>query len=971
LATTNKNFKVKNGLDVNGEINASAVGGDEGGQINLAKPATGTTLSGNVAIDIYQNKIRIFDSGGSARGAYIDLSAAGEGVSSNLLAGGSGGISNVVEDTTPQLGGDLDTNGYDITNLNALTFDTSPTGVPTTPGTMSWDPDMETAVLVLDGVNLQIGQEHVIRVKNNSGSVAIPNGTAVMFAGATGDTVKATPAISTSSNEPNLIIGITTEEIPADGFGFVTQFGFVNNVDTDGMTLGSLLYVDPATPGLLTTTQPAAPNWTFPIAAVTKVNASSGRILVRIIPGGHLHDVVDVAIDGTPADNEILAYNSNTATWINQTAEEAGVANLSGATFTGNVAGTHISSSNSISSYVLRASSSYLDTNLLSSTTHGLQIGSTGNSHLRITNSDIQSVFDGSGNGLNINPYGGGVEFGLSGSVPMGLGGSLTITNTGGPTKIPLVIYANATQSAPLSLWSDGVNTLASMSNVGIFTARSIVSTVAVGTPPFSVTSNTTVANLSANLLNGYTTSTDTPDTIVLRSNIGNFTANTITANLTGTASSATSATQVNTVANTTSATFFPTFVDANNGTTGVENVYTGAGLTFNPSTNTLTTTNVTATLFSGSGAGLTSVPAIVTDDTKPSSPVDGQVWFNASTGKTYVYYVDADSGQWVEIFGSKDIEDLKARTSTAESDIASIESDIDAFPKSPNYLINGGFDFWQRGTSFTADGFCADRWYFNETGVCTVTQATTDLPAGFNYALEATATTSSDSVDLYQALESSVVIPLRGKTVTFSCYLKMDSDMRSQSLTFRLTADYSTSTDARASQTTSIGDVVIDKSLYADWARASYTFTVPIDAVGLMVGIEPPTTSSPTTSKYFVTGAMLEISSTPTEFRRAGATYTEEQMACFRYYQRHLTILGRTDSTNVWKIIGNPIGEILRATPTSVIVGTISTPGSGGNIGTNVTLTLSSRDMYYTSTGSSSNGAWLNFDDVKIEAEL
>jgi hypothetical protein len=289
----------------------------------------------------------------------------------------------------------------------------------------------------------------------------------------------------------------------------------------------------------------------------------------------------------------------------------------------------------------------------------------------------------------------------------------------------------------------------------------------------------------------------------------------------------------------------------------------------------------------------------------------------------------------------------------------------------SPNYLINGGFDFWQRGTSFSADGYCADRWYFDETGTCTVTQVTTSLPAGFNYALQAAATTVSDSVDLYQPLESSVVIPLRGKVVTFSCYLKMDSNMRSQAGAFELVADYSTSTDARASQTTAIGTAAIDKSLYTDWARASYTFTVPADALGLMVGIEPPLTASPTSATYFVTGAMLEVGSTATEFRRAGSTYTEEQLACFRYYQRHITILGRTDNTNVWKIIGNPIGELLRATPTSVIVGTINTPGSGGNIGTNVTLTLSGRDMYYTSTGSSSNGAWLNFDDVKVECEL
>ena len=505
MATNNKNFRVKNGLDVNGEINASAVGGDEGGQINLQKPATGTTLSGNVSIDVYQNKIRIFDSGGTARGAYIDLSAAGEGVSSNLLAGGGGGISNVVEDTTPQLGGDLDTNGYDITNLNALTLDTTPAGVPGSQGTLAWNPDQETLDIQLDtNVVLPVGQQHVIRVKNSSGSVAIPKGTVVSFAGATGDTVKVTPSISTSAYEPHTLVGVTSEEIAADGFGFVTQYGFVRGINTNSWTLGNLLYIDPTTPGALTNSAPTAPNWTFPIAAVTRVNSSSGIILVRTIPGGHLHDIVDVAIDGTPADNELLAYNSNTATWINQTAEEAGVANLSGATFTGNVAGTHISSSNSISSYVLRASSNSLDTNLLSSTTHGLQIGGTGGSHIRITNSEIQSVSGGVGYGLDINQYGGGVNFGINGVVPMTLNGTITIENKQGPTKVPFAIFANATQSANVSEWlaSGGSSMLASISNVGTFTARNIVSTVATGTAPFSVSSTTQVTNLTAQFAN-------------------------------------------------------------------------------------------------------------------------------------------------------------------------------------------------------------------------------------------------------------------------------------------------------------------------------------------------------------------------------------------------------------------------------------------------------------------------------------
>ena len=34
-----------------------------------------------------------------------------------------------------------------------------------------------------------------------------------------------------------------------------------------------------------------------------------------------------------------------------------------------------------------------------------------------------------------------------------------------------------------------------------------------------------------------------------------------------------------------------------------------------------------------------------------------------------------------------------------------------------PNLLINGGFNIWQRGTSFTAQGFSADRWLWQQSG--------------------------------------------------------------------------------------------------------------------------------------------------------------------------------------------------------------------------------------------------------------
>lgn len=66
--------------------------GDEGGQLNLAQAVSNSTLSGDsVTVDIWQNRFRIFEQGGNARGAFIDISACTPGVGTNLLAGGGGG----------------------------------------------------------------------------------------------------------------------------------------------------------------------------------------------------------------------------------------------------------------------------------------------------------------------------------------------------------------------------------------------------------------------------------------------------------------------------------------------------------------------------------------------------------------------------------------------------------------------------------------------------------------------------------------------------------------------------------------------------------------------------------------------------------------------------------------------------------------------------------------------------------------
>jgi len=78
-----------------------------------AVPTTAQLALGEVAINTFDGKLFIKKDNGTE--SIVEIGA----------GAGGGGISNVVEDTTPQLGGDLDLNGNDITGTGNATISTS------------------------------------------------------------------------------------------------------------------------------------------------------------------------------------------------------------------------------------------------------------------------------------------------------------------------------------------------------------------------------------------------------------------------------------------------------------------------------------------------------------------------------------------------------------------------------------------------------------------------------------------------------------------------------------------------------------------------------------------------------------------------------------------------------------------------------------------------------------------------------
>ena len=180
---------------------------------------------------------------------------------------------------------------------------------------LSWNATDGTIDLSYDDdVTLQLGQEEHIYAKATE---AIPNGAPVMFAGAQGDHMLVRRAdVNVAGFKPEWVIGLATSAFITNGFGYVTSFGLVRELDTTAFTAGDILYLDTSSPGGLTATAPSAPNHVITLAAAVRINGSEGTVFVRPTRGSDLHDLCDVDIThGSVGDKNLLQYNTSNDTW--------------------------------------------------------------------------------------------------------------------------------------------------------------------------------------------------------------------------------------------------------------------------------------------------------------------------------------------------------------------------------------------------------------------------------------------------------------------------------------------------------------------------------------------------------------------------------------------------------------------------------------------------------------------------------
>jgi hypothetical protein len=289
------------------------------------------------------------------------------------------------------------------------------------------------------------------------------------------------------------------------------------------------------------------------------------------------------------------------------------------------------------------------------------------------------------------------------------------------------------------------------------------------------------------------------------------------------------------------------------------------------------------------------------------------------------------------------------------------------------NLIINGGFDVWQRGNSFSGSEYSADRWAQSLSGgTATTTQETftlgqTDVPDNPTYYLKQDCSVGNNNLGINQPIED--VRNGAGQNVTVSFYAK-GTNPNGGTFDLQLLQRFGSGGSATITTSTTL-------SINSGWTKHTHTFTVP-SITGKTIGTgsnldftirQTSTDTSTNAWELNVANVQVELGDTATDFEHR--SYGEELALCQRYCYK---TFGNSDGS-----YGNKSGTstifsfnstgtfptTMRATPTTSVTGGTVEGGSNFSVWTN---TLG----YITRMSSSSSGVYRAFEQViTYDAEL
>jgi hypothetical protein len=272
------------------------------------------------------------------------------------------------------------------------------------------------------------------------------------------------------------------------------------------------------------------------------------------------------------------------------------------------------------------------------------------------------------------------------------------------------------------------------------------------------------------------------------------------------------------------------------------------------------------------------------------------------------------------------------------------------------NFLINGGFMFWNRGTSFVnpAAAYTADRWM--ATGVAA------NIAQGTSSAV-ITATSATNSFLLTQALEALMVQPLAGQTVTFSFTYVSSVAQPSNSLTLSVSKNSTANTQTGGTWTSLSGTGATTLTPTTTPQRATFTCTIPSDGSAAGVRVVMALANITNASTVTISQIQLELGSVATafEFRPPAA----ELAMCMRYLPFIASYSTASDVSPAYvfsttaAVATVPFAVPARVAPTGITVSSAThfTVHTAGVIAAASAATFNSASQYMGSVGLTVSG--------------
>ena len=267
------------------------------------------------------------------------------------------------------------------------------------------------------------------------------------------------------------------------------------------------------------------------------------------------------------------------------------------------------------------------------------------------------------------------------------------------------------------------------------------------------------------------------------------------------------------------------------------------------------------------------------------------------TAGASYVIPQGASGELWTDANGNWGLNFLS-------SQIASVNGgQIAGFR---NFIKNGDFKIWQRGTASTAlttsaSYSTADRWgYYQSSAAASAAAQSTSVPTGlgFLYSLKIGRNNASANTNIIlvgQALETADSLPLAGKPFTVSFYAKAGANYSPTNNGLSVAVPTGTGTDQSLQNglnggwTGYVNTALTGTNpvqLTTSWQRFSLSGSFPSNITQALVEfVMIPTGTAGADDNAYITGVQLEVGTiaTPFEFR----PFAIELGLCQRYYEK------------------------------------------------------------------------------------